>query len=431
MNFGFGLPSKSRGPSETTRSARASSVNICFRSVEGARLPQLLSFLQDHGWAGGDAPLEIERALAAIFAEAAIFRRELTTGLEAAERFLRLSRKSSGEEALNACVSHLHLTNYVISFCLSEDLSPLADALINQTVAERAESQERIADLLLSLPDHESVISNPMRLQRALAFALIFDTTRCMGELVYLVDPPTEGDFAESLHEVVFTLLVAIRAQSIRSKVVKSDPTERDQLTLMSEQFAKVARPQSPGAYLNEIWNAHVWGCTGLALSGGGLRAAFFHLGTLAFLAERDLLRNIEFISTVSGGTLTGTLYYLEVRALLRAKRDHEIGKHDYVEIVHRLIKGLLQGTRCNLRMRTFGDFGHAKSALVKGEFNRSLRLGLLYNKYFYEKYFPGELPTLNNAATKNSDGPFGNIRACNLARVAKISRTYHQYHIA
>lgn len=189
----------------------------------------------------------------------------------------------------------------------------------------------------------------------------------------------------------------------------------------MSEQFAKVARPQSPGAYLNEIWNAHVWGCTGLALSGGGLRAAFFHLGTLAFLAERDLLRNIEFISTVSGGTLTGTLYYLEVRALLRAKRDHEIGKHDYVEIVHRLIKGLLQGTRCNLRMRTFGDFGHAKSALVKGEFNRSLRLGLLYNKYFYEKYFPGELPTLNNAATKNSDGPFGNIRACNLARVAKI----------
>jgi hypothetical protein len=32
----------------------------------------------------------------------------------------------------------------------------------------------------------------------------------------------------------------------------------------------------------------------GLALSGGGFRASFFHLGVLAFLAERNVLRNIE-----------------------------------------------------------------------------------------------------------------------------------------
>jgi predicted acylesterase/phospholipase RssA len=162
-------------------------------------------------------------------------------------------------------------------------------------------------------------------------------------------------------------------------------------------------------------------GCAGLALSGGGLRAAFFHLGTLAFLAERHLLRYIDFISTVSGGTLTGTLYYLEVRALLGRKRDCDIRKSDYIDIVHRLIQHLLQGTRCNLRMRTFGDFGHAKSAIVKGEFNRSLRLGLLYNKYFYAKYFPDGGLTLHTAAAITNGRQVGNIRAYNLRRIAKI----------
>lgn len=47
----------------------------------------------------------------------------------------------------------------------------------------------------------------------------------------------------------------------------------------------------------------------GLALSGGGFRASFFHIGVLARLAELDLLRPIEVISTVSGGSIIGALY--------------------------------------------------------------------------------------------------------------------------
>ncbi len=42
----------------------------------------------------------------------------------------------------------------------------------------------------------------------------------------------------------------------------------------------------------------------GLALSGGGVRAAVFHLGVLGRLAEEGLLENVTFISTVSGGSL-------------------------------------------------------------------------------------------------------------------------------
>ena len=50
----------------------------------------------------------------------------------------------------------------------------------------------------------------------------------------------------------------------------------------------------------------------GLALSGGGMRAAIFHLGLLGRLASDDLLERVTFVSTVSGGSLgTGLVYSL------------------------------------------------------------------------------------------------------------------------
>ena len=72
----------------------------------------------------------------------------------------------------------------------------------------------------------------------------------------------------------------------------------------------------------------------GLALSGGGHRAAFFHIGVLARLAELGLLRPIQVISTVSGGSIVGALYYLHVKNLLETKTDAEITDADYVELV-------------------------------------------------------------------------------------------------
>lgn len=42
----------------------------------------------------------------------------------------------------------------------------------------------------------------------------------------------------------------------------------------------------------------------GLALSGGGIRAAVFHLGVLRYLAERGLMERVSHLSTVSGGSL-------------------------------------------------------------------------------------------------------------------------------
>lgn len=49
----------------------------------------------------------------------------------------------------------------------------------------------------------------------------------------------------------------------------------------------------------------------GVALSGGGFRAAAFHLGVLKRLEEVGVLESVERLSTVSGGSVVGALYAL------------------------------------------------------------------------------------------------------------------------
>jgi Tetratricopeptide Repeats-Sensor/prokaryotic YEATS domain/Patatin-like phospholipase len=80
-----------------------------------------------------------------------------------------------------------------------------------------------------------------------------------------------------------------------------------------------------------------VRGKMGLALSGGGFRASLFHIGVLARLAERDLLRHVEVLSCVSGGSIVGAYYYLELKHLLERKRDADVKASDYIEIVRRM----------------------------------------------------------------------------------------------
>lgn len=45
----------------------------------------------------------------------------------------------------------------------------------------------------------------------------------------------------------------------------------------------------------------------GLGLSGGGIRSAIFCLGAVQVLAQKDLLKDVDFLSTVSGGGYTGS----------------------------------------------------------------------------------------------------------------------------
>ena len=86
----------------------------------------------------------------------------------------------------------------------------------------------------------------------------------------------------------------------------------------------------------------------GLALSGGGHRAAFFHIGVLARLAELGLLRPIQVISTVAGGSIVGALYYLHVKNLLesKAKKQRSVGGTIFSVILHTgIIAGAIYAT--------------------------------------------------------------------------------------
>src|SRR5690606_25432935 len=124
-------------------------------------------------------------------------------------------------------------------------------------------------------------------------------------------------------------------------------------------------------------------GKVGLALSGGGFRASLFHVGVLARLAEVGLLRRVEVISTVSGGSIVGALYYLHVKELLESKPDHDVTDEDYLKVVAAVEEGLLYGVQQNLRMRTFASLSK-NWKMRRPDYTRSHRMGELYHRDFY-----------------------------------------------
>jgi len=120
----------------------------------------------------------------------------------------------------------------------------------------------------------------------------------------------------------------------------------------------------------------------GLALSGGGFRASLFHLGSLVALAKADKLKDISVISTVSGGSIIGVLYYLKVKELLESKKDENITKKDYLKLVDELIQEFLSViTTKNIRNEVLGF------DLILPDITRTKKIAKLYDKYFYSKY--------------------------------------------
>jgi predicted acylesterase/phospholipase RssA len=125
-------------------------------------------------------------------------------------------------------------------------------------------------------------------------------------------------------------------------------------------------------------------GKVGLALSGGGYRASLFHIGVLARLAELDVLRHVEVLSCVSGGSIVGAAYYLQLRRRLERTRDGELTRADYVALVEELAAGFRAGVRRNLRMQLLTNpVADARMAL-QPSYSRTNRAGELYEKHFY-----------------------------------------------
>jgi NTE family protein len=122
----------------------------------------------------------------------------------------------------------------------------------------------------------------------------------------------------------------------------------------------------------------------GLGLSGGGFRASFYHIGVLAKMAELGMLKHVESISTVSGGSIVGVAYYLLVKDLLEREADASITDRDYVGLVERLEVHFLDAIQKNLRMRTFTN-PIKNLRMSKADYSRSDAIGELYEKYIYK----------------------------------------------
>ncbi|HTL64331.1 MAG TPA: patatin-like phospholipase family protein [Pseudolabrys sp.] len=120
----------------------------------------------------------------------------------------------------------------------------------------------------------------------------------------------------------------------------------REELPLEHPSIRMFFETLLPGA--SDTIRSVTIGKVGLALSGGGFRASFYHLGVLACLAERDVLRDLEVLSCVSGGSIVGACYWLKLRQ--RMLKSEPMQHESYVELVRELISHFQDAVGANLR---------------------------------------------------------------------------------
>ncbi|TFW30819.1 patatin-like phospholipase family protein [Massilia horti] len=82
----------------------------------------------------------------------------------------------------------------------------------------------------------------------------------------------------------------------------------QNELDLLRPRVGGGAGPEqlTPACRSQVLQRAHDAKLAGLALSGGGVRSATFNLGVLQALGEQQLLRDFDYLSTVSGGGFIG-----------------------------------------------------------------------------------------------------------------------------
>lgn len=126
-------------------------------------------------------------------------------------------------------------------------------------------------------------------------------------------------------------------------------------------------------------------GKVGLALSGGGFRASLFHIGVLHRLAELDILRHVQVISSVSGGSIIAMHYYLKLKHLLEHNDNFSLGKEAFIGLVREVEKEFIEGIQTNIRMHAFVE--------SNGELTETL--GHLYEKQLFAR--TGDVPDSMN----------------------------------
>lgn len=219
-------------------------------------------------------------------------------------------------------------------------------------------------------------------------------------------DPAWQGGqrwFHETLAEAYFGLRQYDKA-SKRLQQANEQDIKAWEYETTARQFAWLARLLDPDAVtqeqfaVSETWqvlrdcygtDAEAFagslfaGKLGVALSGGGFRASFFHIGLLAAMAEYDMLRHVEVLSCVSGGSIIGAHYALQVKKLLESASGR-IDQSEYIAVVERVAETFLEGVQKNIRTRVALNVVDNIRMLFQPGFSRTVRLGNLYQEHLY-----------------------------------------------
>lgn len=183
-------------------------------------------------------------------------------------------------------------------------------------------------------------------------------------DILAINDPEPAWWSRASLIESYFGLGDFGQAKALLVESLERFPPQEWQRESMARQLANIARlrfgPVGRDAasdalsplVTGEAVHALLLGKVGLALSGGGFRAALYHVGVLARLAELDVLRHVEALSCVSGGSILGALYYLELRRELMKTEDGGMTREVYIKIVERLQDKLVTALKKDIRTR-------------------------------------------------------------------------------
>lgn len=246
--------------------------------------------------------------------------------------------------------------------------------------------------------------------------------------------------FNETVAEACFGLGEFENATHYLKEAYQDQNVEPWEFETSARQFAWLARLLEPDAVtredfeqspawsvLREVYGGHIGagslfaGKIGLALSGGGFRASLFHIGVLASLAEKDLLRHVEVLSCVSGGSILGAYYYLELRHLLQTREDEAITREDYISLVERVAREFLAGVQDNIRIRIGRDLVDNLRMIFQPGYTTTTRLKELYEDRLYDRIDDDKERLLRKLIVKPRDQENFKPKYDNWKRVNKV----------